>query len=381
MDKDIIIDYEEIFKDDESNKNDKKLPDQTNKSVLTIVLYVVLFFLGLAQLVVYPFLTIKDSAYLVLEQATLRNADNYLYVINEDDLIEFNDEFNINESYIYIKEGVAYITYYDEMINDMNKQLWFVLNIPDIISGNRIYFSDNIDPDIEEDKVIINYANNLSIEIENPNRDVIENQFTFSQQSILITVSYLIVAVALFIPNYNKIKFDYSLIQKHSKEKPFVTNMIQSALLLIAVSMGLGIITQLVGTIFKFSSISANQESINMLMNSKYAILTLITVTFIGPLVEELVFRGAFFNLIKNPKIAIIVSSITFGLIHITTEIINLSSGFDFITIMQILVFSLQYIGMGAFLGYLYEKNNRNIVFIYGVHGLYNLLVSILQFV
>lgn len=157
--------------------------------------------------------------------------------------------------------------------------------------------------------------------------------------------------------------------------------MIQSALLLIAVSMGIGIITQLVGTIFNFSSISANQESINMLMNSKYAILTLITVTFIGPLVEELVFRGAFFNLIKNPKIAIIVSSITFGLIHITTEIINLSSGFDFITIMQILVFSLQYIGMGAFLGYLYEKNNRNIVFIYGVHGLYNLLVSILQFV
>jgi len=378
MDKDIIIDYEEIFKDDESNKNDKKLPDQTNKSVLTIVLYVVLFFLGLAQLVVYPFLTIKDSAYLVLEQATLRNADNYLYDINEDDLIEFNDEFNINESYIYIKDGVAYITYYDEIINDRNN---FVLKIPDIISGNRIYFSDNIDPDIEEDKVIINYANNLSIEIENPNRDVIENQFTFSQQSILITVSYLIVAVALFIPNYNKIKFDYSLIQKHSKEKPFVTNMIQSALLLIAVSMGLGIITQLVGTIFKFSSISANQESINMLMNSKYAILTLITVTFIGPLVEELVFRGAFFNLIKNPKIAIIVSSITFGLIHITTEIINLSSGFDFITIMQILVFSLQYIGMGAFLGYLYEKNNRNIVFIYGVHGLYNLLVSILQFV
>lgn len=378
MDKDIIINYEELFKDDESNKNDKKLPDQTNKSVLTIVLYVVLFFLGLAQLVVYPFLTIKDSAYLVLEQATLRNADNYLYVINEDDLIEFNDEFNINESYIYIKEGVAYITYYDEIINDRNN---FVLKIPDIISGNRIYFSDNIEPDLEEDKVIINYANNLSIEIENPNRDVIENQFTFSQQSILITVSYLIVAVALFIPNYNKIKFDYSLIQKHSKEKPFVTNMIQSALLLIAVSMGIGIITQLVGTIFNFSSISANQESINMLMNSKYAILTLITVTFIGPLVEELVFRGAFFNLIKNPKIAIIVSSITFGLIHITTEIINLSSGFDFITIMQILVFSLQYIGMGAFLGYLYEKNNRNIVFIYGVHGLYNLLVSILQFV
>lgn len=378
MDKDIIINYEELFKDDESNKNDKKLPDQTNKSVLTIVLYVVLFFLGLAQLVVYPFLTIKDSAYLVLEQATLRNADNYLYVINEDDLIEFNDEFNINESYIYIKEGVAYITYYDEIINDRNN---FVLKIPDIISGNSIYFSDNIEPDLEEDKVIINYANNLSIEIENPNRDVIENQFTFSQQSILITVSYLIVAVALFIPNYNKIKFDYSLIQKHSKEKPFVTNMIQSALLLIAVSMGIGIITQLVGTIFNFSSISANQESINMLMNSKYAILTLITVTFIGPLVEELVFRGAFFNLIKNPKIAIIVSSITFGLIHITTEIINLSSGFDFITIMQILVFSLQYIAMGAFLGYLYEKNNRNIVFIYGVHGLYNLLVSILQFV
>lgn len=378
MDKDIIINYEELFKDDESNKNDKKLPDQTNKSVLTIVLYVALVYLLLAQLIVYPFLTIKDSAYLVLEQATLRNADNYLYVINEDDLIEFNDEFNINESYIYIKEGVAYITYYDEIINDRNN---FVLKIPDIISGNRIYFSDNIEPDLEEDKVIINYANNLSIEIENPNRDVIENQFTFSQQSILITVSYLIVAVALFIPNYNKIKFDYSLIQKHSKEKPFVTNMIQSALLLIAVSMGIGIITQLVGTIFNFSSISANQESINMLMNSKYAILTLITVTFIGPLVEELVFRGAFFNLIKNPKIAIIVSSITFGLIHIRTEIINLSSGFDFITIMQILVFSLQYIGMGAFLGYLYEKNNRNIVFIYGVHGLYNLLVSILQFV
>ena len=69
------------------------------------------------------------------------------------------------------------------------------------------------------------------------------------------------------------------------------------------------------------SSDSANQEAIELIFAGKYGALMLLDVCIIGPIVEELVFRGAIqrglLKLHIHPVIAIAITSITFGFIHV----------------------------------------------------------------
>lgn len=69
------------------------------------------------------------------------------------------------------------------------------------------------------------------------------------------------------------------------------------------------------------ASDSANQEAIEAIFKGKYGALMLLDVCIIGPIVEELVFRGAIqrglLKLHIHPVVAILIASITFGFIHV----------------------------------------------------------------
>ena len=111
-------------------------------------------------------------------------------------------------------------------------------------------------------------------------------------------------------------------------------------------------------------------------MEDKFSILLAFTVVFIGPAVEELVFRKAIFGLVENQKIAFIISAISFGLIHLSTELINLFSkgGFTGLALAETLIVSLPYFGMGIFLSWFYKENGKNISLLIAIHALSNLL-------
>ncbi len=69
---------------------------------------------------------------------------------------------------------------------------------------------------------------------------------------------------------------------------------------------------------------SLNQSGIETLMFSKYAIIMVIIVVFIGPIVEELVFRKALHDFLRSLKfpvwLILIISSLLFGFIHVLDE-------------------------------------------------------------
>jgi len=48
--------------------------------------------------------------------------------------------------------------------------------------------------------------------------------------------------------------------------------------------------------------------------------MMIISVVLLGPIVEELIFRKSLFSLFENKKLAIIISSLIFGLIHLIAE-------------------------------------------------------------
>ncbi len=99
---------------------------------------------------------------------------------------------------------------------------------------------------------------------------------------------------------------------------------------------------------------SANQDSINAMISSRLGFLSLfIIIGFIGPIVEELIFRRALFQVFKNNTLSIVISSLSFGLLHMTNQG---GSAKDFIAVL------IPYVTAGLVFSSLYVKSNRNIL-------------------
>lgn len=109
---------------------------------------------------------------------------------------------------------------------------------------------------------------------------------------------------------------------------------------------------------------SVNQMSIVRMLNSNGLVFIVISAVFVGPIVEELIFRKSIFGLIKNPTIALIVSSLIFGAIHLTAET----------SLAVALINGVSYFTMGAIFGYIYLKNKKNIMAPIAVHIVVNLV-------
>ena len=114
---------------------------------------------------------------------------------------------------------------------------------------------------------------------------------------------------------------------------------------------------------------SANQNAIQTMYLSKYGPLMILDVCVIGPMVEELVFRGSIqkglLKLNVKPWVAIIITAITFGFIHV------IDAG-DYSQVFP-------YIFMGLALGFVYQKT-KSLVASVAIHMLINTISSSLQF-
>ena len=93
-------------------------------------------------------------------------------------------------------------------------------------------------------------------------------------------------------------------------------------------------------------------------------------ILLVGPLIEELSCRFLIFRVIKNPWLALIVSSVYFGLLHViiqvlvTQDVMNLLPG-------------IGYAVMGAVFGLSYRRT-KNIWAPIAVHAAYNLIILLI---
>lgn len=189
---------------------------------------------------------------------------------------------------------------------------------------------------------------------------------------IINFVSYLVFAALLIYILMPSIKLDIPQLKALSK-KEIATHSGIGVLWILAFGIVFNIISFMLYRIFDIiPETSMNQMMINRALKSPGAIFIILTAVFVGPIVEELVFRKSFFGLIKNPKIALTVSSVCFGLIHMTTEIIQGD-------ILMVVINGIGYISGGLALGYIYMKENKNIFIPIIAHMAYNLLSIVLS--
>lgn len=191
--------------------------------------------------------------------------------------------------------------------------------------------------------------------------------------STINLVSYILLISMCCVNFLKDFKIDASIFKNNESEENNLLNFTKKLLKFFffyyACSYIIGFLTQFLNQIVDID-ISNNQQFIEeALKYSPFAMI--IAAGFLGPIVEELIFRKSIFGLIKNDKISLLVSTISFAMIHIIS---SFSLGYNF---LQLLVMTIPYLTGGLLFGFIYLKTNKNIYYVILIHTFSN-LISIL---
>jgi len=140
----------------------------------------------------------------------------------------------------------------------------------------------------------------------------------------------------------------------------FINYIIKNYIIMILISNILFIVIGLI----------VGSESTNQQILKQDLIETTIIGILYAPIAEELLFRGCLRKIIKNDKLFILISGISFGAWHVIGYNQN---------ILQYL-YIIPYSAIGIYLSYIYSKSN-NLTTNIGMHGLNNIIASITNFI
>lgn len=193
------------------------------------------------------------------------------------------------------------------------------------------------------------------------------NKIAATINAICNLVIYIVMFIPLVIVGWNYLTEDFS--EYKNNQKPRIIQSLLFGLLFTGVVYLVDLLVSKVGT-------SNNQEVIEDMFSYKSLIFPMVlSVVVFGPVVEELIFRKAIFNLFKNKHwiIPIIVSSLLFALPHMLST--------NNVSAIKWLVLLVPYLISGLMLGVIYKISNENIFVTIIAHIVNNIFAVILIFI
>ena len=188
-------------------------------------------------------------------------------------------------------------------------------------------------------------------------------------------VTYLILLASIGYVLWPNIKKDFKPYKE--KDRSAYIAIFTSFAIVYGFAVASGLIQRLLNLIFKIPGGEAmNQISIEMSLRGSGAPLMILAAVVMGPIVEELIFRKAIFELSRNKWVGLAISSFVFGLIHVSTELGNLANFGHFLYVF------IPYLTMGIGFGMAYITFKENVVTTIGAHILWNaiaLIVSVIS--
>ncbi|MFH0767671.1 MAG: CPBP family intramembrane glutamic endopeptidase [Bacillota bacterium] len=377
MDKDKeIIEFEDLFKTVPQNKKTNKYqPENRNHYMKAIIYYLIVMFV------------IASVFYLIMG-----NIQEFSHTYTENELIFENIAYDtqgiaiLDEyAYNYYKEPYTdFIIEVDQyqgyviIVNVNNTYYDSILFIEDPLSGEMVLNEEAITGIFGTDMTITTWDNatyTINIyagksqtlpsffmadyyEVEGPITDL--SEFGSALLNFLIYLTLLPVLILL-------LKFEFVGDFKEFKviKNQWISIIVIGYLYLMLGNILSGYASDFLGDLFNLAPAEAvNQMTIIRALNSSGAIFMVLSAVVMGPIVEELVFRKSIFGLFKSDKMGLVVSSVLFGSIHLIGEV----------SILAALVNGISYFVMGFIFGYIYLKNNRNIMAPIAVHILSNLI-------
>lgn len=194
--------------------------------------------------------------------------------------------------------------------------------------------------------------------------DDIPEAKVYMLSSIFDVILYIFLIIPLLIGYSFELQYDFFHTVSDKRYGKF-----------LLISLGVfyvgSIMASMLANVIYHDSTSANQESIESTLNAgRVAAICMFTAAvIIGPIVEELIFRQAMFDLLINKYVATIVSSFIFALIHVVSS----TGSFRFMVSI-----TLPYFVSGLLFATIYEKSHRNIWLSIGVHAISNCISLII---
>lgn len=358
-----IIRFEDIFKEEPKKKEDRKEESNKRGYLFSILYYIVVMYL-IASIFYVIIMNIPGFV-------QSYSKDEILFKVIADDQagIAFVEE-SIYQEYgeLYSDNVVGIESYmgFVILVNHENPYYMNLLYTVDPLSGESIISTIVVADIIDQDPVNTTWDGDVPIALYKEKDQFVpatffaENYYTVEgPQDVMDPLALSIVNFAVYlvlIPGVlfflkPDLKMDIAEI-KPKKNEIFLAIIIGYAYIWIGnivSSYGSNFLSRL----FNIQVDEAiNQEIIISAVRSSGSILMILSAVFIGPVVEELIFRKALFGLIKKDSLALIASTVIFGLIHVIGES----------SIQTALVNGLSYFVMGFVFGLIYLKNKRNIV-------------------
>jgi membrane protease YdiL (CAAX protease family) len=216
---------------------------------------------------------------------------------------------------------------------------------------------------IPDDLISYDLINTINLE----NR-VVFTSFTNSLINFIVYILLFPVIFLILLPYIFKDIQDAKMYQSK-----WLGLIIAGYLYVLAGNIFANVLTQLLYFVTgREETIAVNQAIILESLQGSGAFLMILSAVILGPIVEELIFRKAFFGVISDQKVAVIVSSFVFGLIHVLAEP----------TFLDLVINIIPYVVIGFVFGYIYTKHHKNLLIVTVVHMITNLIsiVSILFF-
>lgn len=128
-------------------------------------------------------------------------------------------------------------------------------------------------------------------------------------------------------------------------------------------------------THYKYDVIGQNQQNLNE-YKTHFFLLYIILAVVLAPFTEECIYRGVIFNTFKRKGlfIACMASTVLFGLLHVTSDLVTLE-----LPLASFIVLFINYMVGGIGLSVVYMKY-KNLWINFGVHGLWNGVVTLIAF-
>ena len=146
----------------------------------------------------------------------------------------------------------------------------------------------------------------------------------------------------------------------------FKKNIKKNLLLVLIGFVAMYVAALLVNYVYEIIGVSgdsANESTINLMLDSKGVVLMVIAVVLLAPICEEVIFRKLLFGTCEvtckfPPIVAIIVSALVFSFIHVSD--------------LESLKFIFQYLALALPICIIYHKSNNNIYVTIIMHILNN---------
>ena len=188
------------------------------------------------------------------------------------------------------------------------------------------------------------------------------DNLTTNQNLIVTACSDIILLIILVSIYYKSLKKDFKNLKGNLYK--YLEEGVKYWIIGLIVMMVSNVLISLLTT-----AEATNEESVQEFIHaSKY--FSIITVGIIGPIIEELVFRKAFREAIKNDMSFILISGLIFGGLHV---ILSFNSAWD-------LLYIIPYSSLGIAFGYTYCKTNNIYVSTF-IHIFHNTVLTILSII